>query len=120
MEVDTTGVSLDEIQAGAPVRQFRKIEYGLYQETDGRYWLGRKVGNAASYERLTGPLNAPADSGLVFIYYDQNGGVTADPTQVGMVDIVIRGESYGKAPQRRELGPAAVEDTLTVRVSVRG
>jgi len=120
VEVDTTGVALTGIQLGAPVREFRRTQYGLYQEADGRYWLGRKIGAAAGWEQLTGPLESPTDSGLVFIYYDQAGNVTADPTQVRMVDIIIRGESYGLAPRRRELGPAAVEDTLTVRVSVRG
>ncbi|MGD2154152.1 MAG: hypothetical protein PVG79_12850 [Gemmatimonadales bacterium] len=120
VEVDTTGVTLTGIQLGAPVREFRRTQYGLYQETDGRYWLGRRIGAASGWEQLTGPLESPTDSGLVFAYYDQAGNVTADPTQVRMVDIIIRGESYGQAPRRRELGPAAVEDTLTVRVSVRG
>jgi hypothetical protein len=37
-----------------------------------------------------------------------------------MVDIILRGESFGKAPQAGDLGPEVEEDTLTVRVSLRG
>jgi hypothetical protein len=37
-----------------------------------------------------------------------------------MVDIILRGESYGKAPQAGDLGPRVQEDTLTLRVSLRG
>jgi hypothetical protein len=82
--------------------------------------LGRKVGAAAGWEKLTGPLSPPSDSGLVFVYYDVSGNVTADLTQVKMVDIILRGESFGKAPQAGNLGPQVQEDSLTLRVSLRG
>ena len=107
---DTTG-----IQVGALFRAFRRVEYGLYQE-DGRWWLGRKVGAAASYEKLTGPLLAPASGGLVLTYRDAAGNVTADPTQVVVIDFVIRAQSYrvsGDAMQFQQ-------DTLATRVALRG
>jgi hypothetical protein len=97
--IDTPLVAIAGVEVGAPYRQFRKVHYGLYLEADGRWWLGRKVGAAASWEKLTGPLSAPSDSGLAFRYYDQSGSATTDPTLVRMVDIVLRGESYGKVPQ---------------------
>lgn len=118
--IDTTLVAIAGVEIGAPYRQFRKVHYGLYLEADGRWWLGRKVGAAASWERLTGPLSAPSDSGLAFRYYDQSGSATTDPTLVRMVDIVLRGESYGKVPQAGNLAPDVEEDTLTLRVSLRG
>jgi hypothetical protein len=120
VEVDSTAVFLSGVEVGGPIREFRKVEYGLYFDADGRWWLGRKVGNAANYEKLTGPLSAPSDSGLAFVYYDSNGTVTAVAADVRMVDIILRGESYGKAPQFGDLGPQVEEDSLTVRVSTRG
>ncbi|MGD2215257.1 MAG: hypothetical protein PVJ64_00820 [Gemmatimonadales bacterium] len=117
--VDTPLAALTGVEIGAPYRQFRKIHYGLYLDADGRWWLGRKIGGAASWERLTGPLSAPSDSGLAFRYYDASGATTTDPSQVRMVDIVLRGESYGKVPTA-DGGPVVQEDTLTLRVSLRG
>lgn len=108
---DTSSVTI-----GAPFRAFRRVEYGLYQD-GGRWWLGRKIG-VGSYERLTGPLLAPADSGLVFTYYDQAGNPTTDATQVTQVKIVLRGEGFGKL---RRVGQTSTElqDTLTTRVFLR-
>ena len=109
---DTAG-----IQIGAPVRAFRRVEYGLYQDAgDGRWWLGRKVGAAASYEKLTGPLLAPASGGLVFTYRDAAGNVTANPTQVAVIDFVIRAESYRVWSNAQQFQ----QDTLATRVALRG
>ncbi len=105
-------------RVGGPLRNFRPIEYGIYLE-DGRWWLGRRVGAAPSYERLAGPLRALSDSGLYFSYYDQTGAVTADPSKVSMVEFVLRGESLKKVA--RGVGdPDFVGDTLSIRVSLRG
>jgi type II secretory pathway pseudopilin PulG len=121
LDLDTGSDNLlDNVRIGGPVRAFRPVEYGLYFDPDGRWWLGRKVGNASDWEKLSGPLSAPSDSGLTFIYYDQNGDTTSVPVDIRMVDIILRGESFGKAPQAGELGPQVEEDTLTVRVSLRG
>ena len=109
--------STDSLHTGAPIRMFRKTEYGLYED-GGRWWLGRKVGNAASFEKLNGPLLQPADSGLVFIYYDADGNATADRAQVAMVDIVLRGESIQRAPQATTAS-AFQQDSLTLRVWLR-
>ncbi len=103
------------IRIGAPVRAFRRVEYGLYP-ADGRWWLGRKVGAAASYEKLTGPLLAWASGGLMFTYRDAAGNVTADPTQVAVIDFVLRAESYRVSGSAQEL----VQDTLATRVALRG
>ncbi len=110
------GSLLDYVQVGSPLRAFRRIEYGLYQE-GGRWWLGRKVGTAASYEKLTGPLRSAAGGGLVFTYYDAAGAVTADPLQVAEVEFIIRAESYALPGS----GSATFQqDSLTIRVAVRG
>lgn len=104
-----------DIQIGTLIRAFRRVEYGLYQ-ADGRWWLGRKVGAAASYQKLTGPLLAPASGGLVFTYRDAAGNPTADPTQVAVVDFVIRAESYRVSSDAMQFQ----QDTLATRVALRG
>ncbi len=102
-------------EIGAPFRAFQRVEYALYADA-GRWWLGRKVAGAAFYEKLIGPLLAPGSGGLVFTYRDAAGNVTADPTQVVVIDFVIRAESYlvsGNAFDFRQ-------DTLSMRVALRG
>jgi hypothetical protein len=110
---------MDSVLVGAPYRAFRRVQYGLYQE-DGRYWLGRRAGSAANYERLTGPLRSPwGDSGLRFVYYDRAGNTTSDPTKVAAVEIILRAESFGMV-RRRGQEPAAQQDSLRTRVTLRG
>lgn len=108
---DTAGVTI-----GSGIRVFRRTEFGMLQQ-DGRWWLGRKVGAAASYELVTGPLRPPADSGLALHYYDAAGVETADPTQVTRVEIVLRSESFGKA--RSAQGVTTRFDSVTVVAFLR-
>lgn len=105
------------VYVGAPLRSFHRVQYGEFYD-EGRWWLGRKVGAAASYDKLTGPLRSPTDSGLVLVYYDQTGNITADSSQVSYVDIVLRGESHRPVPGAG--GPEYQADTLTFRVTLRG
>jgi hypothetical protein len=116
--VITIDGDMDDVYIGAPYRAFRPVTYGLFQQ-DGRWWLGRRIGSAASFDRLAGPLRAPQDSGLHFTYYDQSGATTTVATDVRMVDILLRGESLGKVPKVGE-EPGFQQDTLTIRVSLRG
>jgi prepilin-type N-terminal cleavage/methylation domain-containing protein len=83
------------IKVGAPFRNFRRVEYSEYQ-LNNRWWLGRKVGAATSYDQLTGPLLAPSSNGLAFAYYDTLGAVTTNPSSVGTVAFSLRMESYKK------------------------
>lgn len=103
---DTTGVWV-----GSPFRTFRRVEYSLYQEY-GRYWLGRKVGAAASYEMMTGPLRAT--DGLVFVYRDAAGVVTTQPNQVATIEVMLRAESY------LELQTGGrQQDSVAIRIALR-
>jgi len=112
--VAATDTSL--IKVGAPFRNFRSVQYAEFQQ-NGRWWLGRKVGQAASYEQLTGPVLAPASNGLALTYYDTLGAVTANTAAVGSVAFTIRTESYKNATT----GSSFVyqRDSLTTRVGVR-
>ena len=104
------------IKVGAPFRNFRRVQYAEFQ-LNSRWWLGRKVGAAASYEQLTGPLLAPASNGLVFTYYDTLGVVTANPAAVGAVAFTLRTESFKKT----YIGNAFdyQRDSLTTKVVLR-
>ncbi len=104
------------IRVGDPVRAFRPTEVALCPQA-GRSWLGRKVIGDANYEILTGPLLPASDSGLVFTYYDATGAVTADPSQVAQIEIVLRAESFGSASGA---GYKTLRDSLTTRVFLRG
>jgi prepilin-type N-terminal cleavage/methylation domain-containing protein len=104
------------IKVGAPFRNFRRVEYAEYQ-LNSRWWFGRRVGAAASYEQLTGPLVAPSSNGLAFVYYDTLGAVTANPAAVGSVAFTLRTESFKKT----YVGNTYVyqRDSLTTKVALR-
>jgi hypothetical protein len=111
---------VDSVYMGAPFLAFRRIQYGIYQE-GGRWWLGRKVGGALAYEKLTGPLRSNTDGGLVFVYRDSLGVITANRLLVREVEIIIRGESWGRAPNVLRSPPLAFRrDTVRTRVALRG
>ena len=103
------------IKVGAPFRSFRRVEYAEFQ-LNNRWWLGRKIGAAASYDQLTGPLVAPA-SGLTFTYYDTLGAVTANPSAVGSIAFTLRTESF----KNTYVGTTFVyqRDSLTTKVALR-
>jgi prepilin-type N-terminal cleavage/methylation domain-containing protein len=103
------------IKIGAPFRSFRRVEYAQYQ-LNNRWWLGRKVGAATSYDQLTGPLVAPAN-GLNFIYYDTLGAVTTNPSAVGSIAFTLRTESF----KNTYVGTTYVyqRDSLTTKVALR-
>jgi prepilin-type N-terminal cleavage/methylation domain-containing protein len=103
------------IKIGAPFRSFRRIQYAEYQ-LNNRWWLGRKIGAATSYEQLTGPLVASAN-GLTFTYYDTLGAVTANPAAVGSIAFTLRTESF----KNTYVGTTFVyqRDSLTTKVALR-
>ena len=108
---DTNG-----IKVGSPIRLFRQVEYGEFLEA-GRWWLGRRIGSSVTWEKLTGPLMSPTDSGLQFRYYNSANAVTAVPSAVVRVEVLLRGQSY-----KRNAGSAAVQfevDSARSRVGLR-
>jgi type II secretory pathway pseudopilin PulG len=117
--VEVTG-NMDNVYMGAPVLAFRKVEYGLYQD-QGRWWLGRRIGASATWEKLTGPMRAT--DGLALIYYDAAGAVlspsvAANRFLVAEVELVLRGESFGKA-ERVGGALTARQDSMRTRVALR-
>ena len=108
---DTSGIVV-----GAAYRGFRRVQYGEYQ-LNSRWWLGRKVGAATTYEQLTGPLLAPASNGLAFDYYDSLGAVTVDPLKVKSVAFTLRTESYKSTYVGT--GYTYQRDSLTTKIALR-
>lgn len=111
----TASTDTSYIKVGAPFRSFRRVQYAEYQQNN-RWWLGRKVGAAPSYELLTGPLLAPASNGLAFTYYDALGAVTANPAAVGSVAFTLRTESFKNTIDSNS---PYQHDSVTTKVAIR-
>ncbi len=107
---------IDSLLVGSPIRAFHPVQFSL-ELVGGRYWLAQRVSGATDPELLAGPLMSPADSGLVFTYYDEFGAVTATPSDVANVEILIKAESRQDLSAYVRSGNLA--DTLRLRVSVR-
>ena len=107
---------IDSLLVGSAIRAFHPIQFGL-EEVSGRYWLVQRVPSVVGPERLAGPLMSPADSGLVFSYYDADGDVTTTPSEVATVEILLKAESREDLSAYVRSGTLA--DTLRLRVSVR-
>lgn len=108
---DTTGV-----RTGSGVRMFRRVQYGIFQQ-NGQWWLGRAVGAGGGYQLLTGPLESPSDSGLVFHYYDAAGAETTVIGQVVRIELVLRAASTARVSS--STGEAVQRDSLAVAVLMR-
>jgi prepilin-type N-terminal cleavage/methylation domain-containing protein len=106
----------NRITTGAPFRSYRRVEYSEYT-SNSRWWLGRKVGAAATYEQLTGPLLSPSLNGLQFAYYDAAGAVTANPANVAAVALTLRTESFKKTWLKTDWDYQ--RDSLKTRIAVR-
>ena len=107
---------LDSLLVGAPIRAFHPVQFSL-EEVSGRYWLVQRVSGATNPELVAGPLLSPADSGLVFHYYDANGAVTATPADVASIEVLLKAESREDLSAYVSSGHLA--DTLRFRVSMR-
>ena len=111
-----TPAFLDSVVVGSPVRAFHPVQFSL-EEVGGRYWLVQRVSGATDPERLAGPLLSPADSGLVFHYYDANGAATATPADVASIEVLLKAES--REDMSSYVRSGNLVDTLRFRVSVR-
>ena len=107
---------IDSLLVGSPIRAFHPVQFGL-EQVSGRYWLVQRVSGATDPERLAGPLMSPADSGLVFSYYDMYGAATTTPSDVATVEILLKAESVEDLSAYVKSGTLA--DTLRLRVSMR-
>lgn len=110
---------LDSVLQGAPLRTFETVNYRLYDDGAGAWWLGVRTYSAGSWSStspIAGPLR-PHD-GLRFEYRDAAGGPTATRTAVARIRITVRGRSRGpiNIPGRR---PGFYEDSVSTQIAVR-
>jgi hypothetical protein len=98
--------SVTGVPAGAPVRAFHRYTYRL-EEDGSAWWLARYDGSSS--DLLAGPFSGDG-TGLAFVYRDDAGQVTSDPSRVARLDLTLVAEYPG--PQNRL-------DTLTASVSPR-
>jgi prepilin-type N-terminal cleavage/methylation domain-containing protein len=94
------------VARGAPVRIFRRAEYGLFQNASDQKWylgffdcLPTRAPNCTSYAAVSGPYRpfssaVPGRSGLTFTYYDSLGTVldpaTGNKLQIARIAITAR------------------------------
>lgn len=91
-------IVVSSVFAGAPVRYFERMEYGL-MVTGGRAWLGVRSLSAGDVNLtpVLGPLQNPGGFGLR--YFDNAGNVVAaggDPRLVRRIEITLNGETEGR------------------------
>ena len=80
--------SFTGVVAGAPIRAYQTITYGLYDFGPLGYGLGRRRGgNSPTY--LVGGL-AGRGSGLQFTFYKPSGFTTLNPDSVSRIQVTIR------------------------------
>lgn len=106
------------ITRGAPVRGFDNVTYAVYQSgTDNNWYLGQQNNTqAGAMQPLIGPLIGA--TGVTFSYYDSAGAVTAVPTQVAQIGIVLRARTA--SPIRDAGGVQAFKvDSVLTRVALR-
>ena len=116
--VNVAGGALNSVLPGAPVRGFVPMTYGAY-EIDGEWVVGREEEGKAPVA-LIGPIAPPAEGGLVFRYYDENGNQitpTTPSTRRAVRRIEISIQALG--PVQAGTGQAFT-DELTTHVYLRG
>ncbi len=110
---------LDSVLQGAPLRTFETVNYRLYDDGAGAWWLGVRTHSAGSWSS-TSPIAGPLRprNGLRFEYRDAAGGATATRTAVARIRITVRGRSLVpiRIPGRR---PGFFEDSLSTQIAVR-
>ncbi len=115
------------IAVGAPVRVFRPVHYELYQETDGRWYLGFfdclstyvSPSRCNALEPVSGPYRSysatPGQSGLQFTYYDSTGAVltpgVARGRNIARMDLTVRAQTQSAVSLSG--GPRAVANDST-------
>ena len=118
VEVKDPSNNVDQLEVGAGIQLFQRVEYGVFQQ-DGRWWLGRRIAGASTWELITGPMRSASDGGLVFTYLDADGNVTAAPADVARIQVNLRSESVGGLPKWGQGINRSVRDSVSTTVFLR-
>jgi prepilin-type N-terminal cleavage/methylation domain-containing protein len=107
------------VLSGAPLRTFEVVNYRLYDDGTGAWWLGMRTYASGAWS-ATSPIAGPlqANNGLAFEYRDANQNLTATTTAVRQIRITVRGRSAQPiAIPGRVAG--YFQDSIVARVAVR-
>lgn len=116
----TNLVAQDGVIAGAPVRVFEIAKLTSYADVSGATWLGMQRYNKNSGWTALQPVVGPLQpGGLAFVYYDANGNLTGDRTQVARVQITVIGRTADKVLRLTSGGVGYLIDTLVTQVALR-
>lgn len=110
---------LDSVLTGAPVHYFEVVNYRLYRDAGGIWWLGVRGysgGAWGSTSPIAGPLRA--NDGLQFTYGDSTGTITATPTAVAQMRVTVRGLSTQTINTPGRV-PAQYADSASTRIYLR-
>jgi hypothetical protein len=111
-----------KVAVGAPLRFFRHAKYELAQAGDGEWYLAFSdcTPSCSDPQPIAGPYLAPDNSppGMALSYLDQNGNPTTDPTQLRLIDIILRSRSSTQVDMEgRKKG--FYQDSLRTSIAVR-
>ena len=110
---------MDSVTIGAPARAFETVNYRVYNDGTGVWWLGIRnwiSGAWTATSQVAGPLRP--NNGITFTYYDSTGTVTATAANVRSVNVMVRGLSTN-AIQIPGHPTGQYADSLAVRVALR-
>jgi hypothetical protein len=131
LRVNSSGPSISSsVRKGSTIRIHRRVKYQLYQNTDGKWYLGYCSPTCTStnpIQPIAGPFNpvvsGSGTSGIRFTYYDVNGNVIAGNTaaerqSVARISFVLRGQSRGQI-NVSGMGKGYYTDSLRTEVAIR-
>lgn len=103
----TAGMSM-----GAPVRVFEVVEYRLYNDGSGSWWLGVRSPSATGGWSATSPIAGPLRrrDGLALRYLDAAGRATTTASDVVLVEVTVRGAGSSAG--------TPYQDSLAIKVKV--
>lgn len=116
------GVSKHELgglRRGAVVRGYQMTKILLYSDAQGRSWVGLREWRPGSGWSITQPILGPvARDGLLFDYFDANGGLATSPAAIARIAVKVVGVGYQRAVGGA--GPVTlVRDSLVIHVGLR-
>ncbi len=122
------------VSRGAPVRVFRRAEYGLFQSaTDGKWYLGyldcnpARAPRCSNFAAVSGPYrpyssSTPGENGLTLTYYDSLGTAldpaTGNKLNIARIDVTARTITDAQVSLAGGNG-ARISDSLNFTVGLR-
>lgn len=115
-----------KVAVGAPIRFFRHARYELAKAADEDWYLAfsdcspARTPECSDPEPIAGPYLAEDNDppGMELSYFDASGNPTTDPTQLRLIDIVLRSQSSTKVEMDGR-AKGFYQDSLRTSIAVR-